>query len=331
MQSTKTKSKPLLLFYILVIYVFIQFAWWTYSMFQLNNEIVLLKNELNLLKGESAEQIIIKGNELNDKLHKRWLMISSEGAVFVALLLLGIYQIRKTFKKEKELAVQQKNFLLSVTHELKSPIASTRLQLETLLLREIEKERQKEILKNAIQDTDRLNNLVENILLASKIDSEYFTLHPEEINLSNYLTENLNQTIKIFNYPQKIILDIQPDIYLKIDKTTFPSIIINLLENAVKYSPKESVITIKLKNESNQIKLSVIDEGQGISDIEKKNIFKKFYRVGNEETRSAKGTGLGLYIVQFLVEKHNGAISVKNNLPAGRQGVPKGSVFEVIF
>lgn len=319
-----TKSKPLLLFYILVIYVFIQFAWWMFSMFQLNNEIVLLKNELNLLKGESAEQIILKGNELNEKLHKRWLMISGEGAVFVGLLLLGIYQIRKTLKKEKELAAQQKNFLLSVTHELKSPIASTRLQLETLLKRELDKNRQQEILTNAIQDTDRLNNLVENILLASKIDSKYFTLHLEEVNLSDYLTENLNQTIRIFNYSQKIVLDIQPNIHLKIDKTAFPSIIINLLENAVKYSAKESSITIQLKKENNQLKLAVIDEGVGISDVEKKNIFKKFYRVGNEETRSAKGTGLGLFIVQFLVEKHKGTISVKNN-------VPKGSIFEVMF
>jgi K+-sensing histidine kinase KdpD len=293
-------------------------------MFQLNNEIVLLKNELNLLKGESAEQIAASGNELNQKLHRRWVMISSEGAVFIGLLLLGIYQIRKTFKKEKELANQQKNFLLSVTHELKSPIASTRLQIETLLLRDLDKEKQKEILNNAIHDTDRLNNLVENILLASKIENDFYKLHLEKCNLSEYLTENLNQTIRIFNYAQKIILDIEPKIHLNIDKTAFPSIIINLLENAVKYSPKESTITIKLNKDNNQIKLAVLDEGVGISDEEKINIFQKFYRIGNEETRSAKGTGLGLYIVQFLVEKHNGTISIKNNSP-------KGSIFEVVF
>ena len=293
-------------------------------MFQLNNETVLLKNELNLLKGESPEQIIIGGNELNKKLHKRWLMISSEGAVFIGLLLLGIYQIRKTFKKEKELANQQKNFLLSVTHELKSPIASTRLQLETILIRDLEREKQKEILKNAIQDTDRLNNLVENILLASKIENNFFSVHLEYCDLSDYLTENLNQTIRVFNYAQTISLDIEPNIYLNIDKTTFPSIILNLLENAVKYSPKNSTIIIQLKKLNNQIKLAVIDEGIGVSNKEKTTIFQKFYRIGNEETRSTKGTGLGLYIVHFLVEKHNGTITVKNNSP-------KGSIFEVVF
>jgi len=293
-------------------------------MFQLNNENVLLKNELNLLKGESAEQIITSGNELNKKLHRRWLMISSEGAVFIGLLLLGIFQIRKTFKKEKELANQQKNFLLSVTHELKSPIASARLQIETVLLRDLDKEKQKEILKNAINDTDRLNSLVENILLASRIENVFFKVHPEKCNLSDYLTENLNQTIRIFNYPQKVVLDIKPNIYLDIDKTTFPSIIINLLENAVKYSPKNSTITIRLNKENNQVKLALMDEGLGVNEEEKKNIFQKFYRVGNEETRSAKGTGLGLYIVQFIVEKHNGTITIKNNSP-------KGSIFEVVF
>ena len=324
MQSSKTKSKPLLLFYILVAYVFLQFAWWTYSMFQLSNENVLLKNELNLLKGESPEQIASSGNKLNKKLHTRWVMISSEGAVFIGLLLLGIYQIRKTFKKEKELATQQKNFLLSVTHELKSPIASARLQIETVLIRDLEKEKQNEILKNAISDTDRLNNLVENILLVSKLENDFFTVHLESCNLSDYLTENLNQTIRIFNYAQKISLDIEPNIYLNIDKTSFPSIILNLLENAVKYSPKNSTILIQVKKANNHVKLAVIDEGTGINDNERKNIFRKFYRVGNEETRNAKGTGLGLYIVHALVEKHNGSISVKNNSP-------KGSIFEVLF
>ena len=126
------KSRPLFWFYLLVTYVLVQFVWWSYLMIDLNNEVVHLKTEINLLKGETLNEVFVKGNELNEKLHKRWLMISGEGLVFISLLLLGIYQIRKTFKKEGKLAQQQKNFLLSVTHELKSPIASTKLQLQTL-------------------------------------------------------------------------------------------------------------------------------------------------------------------------------------------------------
>ena len=291
-------------------------------MFQLNTENVRLKTEINLLKGETPEEIVIKGNELNDKLHKRWLMISSEGAVFVFLLLLGGYQIRKTLKKETALSQQQKNFLLSVTHELKSPIASTKLQLQTLQKHELDRAKQKEIIANAISDTERLNNLVENILLAAKIENTAFPLNKEEYNLSEYITEGLNQTIKSFNHPQKVVLNIQPNIKMKIDRTSFPSIILNLFENAVKYSPANSTITIGLKSSNGKTILSVADEGEGISNEEKANIFQKFYRVGNEEVRKTKGTGLGLYIVNYLVEQHNGVITVKDNSP-------NGSVFEV--
>jgi signal transduction histidine kinase len=302
----------------------VQFVWWSYLMVEQNNEIYQLKTEINLLKGESPDEVVRKGNEMNAKLQHRWVMIAGEGTVFITLLLLGIFQIRKTFKKETALAQQQKNFLLSVTHELKSPIASTKLQLQTLQKHELNKEKQQEILANAISDTDRLNNLVENILLAAKIENSVFYIHKEKHNLSEYLREGLKQTIASFKYKQKILLDIDPDIYMDIDRTSFPSIILNLVENAVKYSPADSSIQISLKQQNTKIILSVTDEGSGISPNEKLNIFKKFYRVGNEETRKAKGTGLGLYIVDHLVNQHNGTITVKDN-------VPKGSVFEAIF
>ncbi len=293
-------------------------------MFQLNSENIRLKTEINLLKGETQEEVIANGTVLNEKLHKRWLMISSEGAVFVFLLLLGGYQIQKTLKKETALAQQQKNFLLSVTHELKSPIASTKLQLQTLQKHELDRGKQKEIISNAISDTERLNNLVENILLAAKIENSFFSLHKEQYNLSEYITEGINQTIKSFNYKHKIVLVIEPNIQMKIDKTSFPSIVLNLLENAVKYSPENSTITIGLKFFNGKTVLSVSDEGVGISNEEKKNIFQKFYRVGNEEVRKTKGTGLGLFIVKYLAEQHTGVVSVRDN-------VPKGSVFELTF
>lgn len=101
-------------------------------MVELNNEIYYLKTELNIMKGESLDEVVLNGNKLNEKLHKRWIMISGEGLVFIGILFSGIFQIRRTFKREADLSKQQQNFLLSVTHELKSPIASTKLQLQTL-------------------------------------------------------------------------------------------------------------------------------------------------------------------------------------------------------
>ena len=293
-------------------------------MLKLNKEIYHLKTEINLLKGESPDEIVLKGNELNEKLRSRSIMIAGESSVFVALLLVGIFQIRKTFKKESALAQQQKNFLLSVTHELKSPIASTRLQLETLQLRELNRDKQKEIIRNAIADTDRLNNLVSTILLAAQIENSVYTLNKEACNLSDYIKDIMNQAINSFNYKQKIVLNIEPGIIMKMDRTNFQSVVLNIFENAVKYSPEHSTITVTLKKQNDKIILSVADQGIGIPDDEKRAIFRKFYRIGNEETRNTQGTGLGLYIVDYLVEQHGGTMVVKNNSP-------KGTVFEVMF
>jgi signal transduction histidine kinase len=293
-------------------------------MINLNNEEVRLKNEINLLKGESQEEIISKGNELNERLHKRWLMITSEGLVFMSLLVAGIFQVRKTLKKEEELSLHQKNFLLSITHELKSPIASAKLQLQTLLKHELNRDKQKEIIGNAIQDTERLNNLVENILMAAKIENNVYSVLRENCNLSEYVTDIVNNSIKSFHHKQHINVNIEPNLELPIDKMSFSSIVINLLENAIKYSPEKSTIEIDLKKQAGHIILSVKDEGIGIAEDTKELIFQKFYRMGNEETRKTKGTGLGLYIVDYLTKQHNGTITVKDN-------TPKGSIFEVEF
>jgi two-component system phosphate regulon sensor histidine kinase PhoR len=318
------KSRPLFWFYILVGYVFIQFIWWGYMMFYLNNESVLLKTEINLLKGESLQEVMIKGNELNEKLHKRWMMIAGEGLVFMGLLITGIYQIRKTFRKEEALSQQQNNFLLSVTHELKSPIASAKLQLQTLKKHELPRDKQLGIIENAINDTDRLNTLVENILLASKIENKVLQLDKEQKNISQYIYDTIINLQQAFHYKRDIQFKITPDIYMPIDTISFASIVINLFENAVKYSPENSTIIISLEIQNEKIIFEVADEGVGIKQNEKQNVFKKFYRVGSEETRSTKGTGLGLYIVENLVRQHNGTITVKNN-------VPKGSIFAAVF
>lgn len=289
-----------------------------------NNEIYKLKSEINLLHHEDPQLVIEKGNELEKKLHARWMMIAGEGVVFLILLLIAFFKVRNTFEREAAFALQQKNFMHSITHELKSPIASVKLALETLLKRDLEKEKQKEILSNAVSDADRLDKLVDNILLAARIESVSFELHRENVNLSEYVEEGMKQAIGMFNPKQKIILDVQPNIFFDIDKTIFPSILLNLFGNAVKYSPEDSSIKIILKEEGNGVVLSVSDQGNEIPEREKKNVFRKFYRIGSEEVRKTKGTGLGLYIVKYFVEKHGGNIVVKNNSP-------RGSVFEVVL
>ena len=295
---------------------------------RLNNEVNVLQQNVLELKQVNAQtqtsdfKLSEAENLLKAKLHKQWMMIFGEGSVFLILLMLGILRTRNSFKKEADLATQQKNFLLSVTHELKSPLASVRLQLETIQKRDLPREKQNEMLSNAIEDTDRLNALVENVLLAARIDNHLYTLNFERGNLSDEVKALSEKAAIGFARHHQLKTEIAETVFVSFDKIGFHSIFINLLENAVKYSKPGTEIKISLQNKNDQIALSIADRGPGISDEEKENVFGRFYRIGNEETRTTKGTGLGLYIVHSLAHSHGWSVSIFNH-------VGGGSIFEI--
>jgi signal transduction histidine kinase len=244
-------------------------------------------------------------------------MIAGEGTVFALILGLGIYRTRNTFKKEFELSKQQKNFMLSITHELKSPIASARLQIETLLKRQLPHEKQEFVLNQALQETERLDALVEKILLANRIESSAYLIQKEHFNLSELCQKIINNLKGSLLKNNTINSQITKDITVFGDEMAFTSIINNLLDNASKYSAPQSSIELVLSNEGDFITLVVKDQGIGILTSEEGKVFNKFYRAGNEETRNTKGTGLGLYIVKNLVNMHQGNIKITSNQPKG--------------
>lgn len=311
------KPRSLIAFYFLVLYILIQFIWWNWLLIQQNQEIHELKTQINLIQNHDAGSVAQLGNELEQKLFHRRLMIAGESAVFLILLTLGFMRVRNTFKKEQALVQQQRNFMHSITHELKSPIASAKLTLETLQKHTLTKEKQDELFRNALADTERLNTLVENILLAAQIEQESYVIQKELLDFSAYVEIWVKEAERMHLPDQQIIQDIQPNIQLSIDKNIFSSVVLNLFENAVKYSPRNGKISIGLKKEGNGVVFSVADTGPGIPKEEKEKIFEKFYRIGNEETRKTKGTGIGLYLVKYLVEKHGGKILLKDNQPSG--------------
>ena len=292
--------------------MFIQFCWWSFLIYDLNLEVHELQLKLDISNKIEFERAL-KANI--------W-MILGEGTVFLTLLFLGFYQVKKAFQREVALAEQQRNFLLSVTHELNSPLASVKLYLQTLLSRKIDEEKQRQILSNALSENERLHKLVDNVLIATRLDNSTFSLYFETIDWSEFVKQTITNNPKSKN--RLITLKIEHNIVAPIDKTALGSIINNLVENAIKYTPEEKEIICSLSQNKDEILLQVIDQGQGIPENEKANIFKKFYRVGSEETRKSKGTGLGLYIVHFLVKSLNGTITVKNNLP-------NGTIFSVTF
>ena len=285
-------KKPLVIFNFLIIYAFAQLVWWG---------VLLIKAE-----------------------PERMGMILGETAVFLMIFIVGAFKLHRALNKERKLHSQQNNFLLSVTHELKSPLASIKLYLQTILKRNLDLQQQQYFINNSLKDIERLDDLVENMLIATKIDNKSYSF-PKEVFDFSELVEKIADRLQVHSCSSQVIrTDLQKNIQLRGDQFALTSVVTNLIENAVKYSPPCADISVKLFSTNGNVHFEVADHGIGISDMEKTRIFEKFYRVGSEDTRKTKGTGLGLFIVKQVLDKHQAFIKVKNNHPSG-------TVFEVIF
>ncbi|WP_410222322.1 sensor histidine kinase [Pedobacter sp.] len=252
-------------------------------------------------------------------------MIMGEGAVFLFLLGIGAYFIHASITREEKLHENQQNFLLSVTHELKSPLAAIKLSLQTIAKRELDREMQISLIRNSLKDVERLDDLVENMLLATKIESRTYSFPKEEFDFSDLVTKIIDRLqVHACGSEQLIKTKIENDIKVMGDKFALSSVVTNLVENAIKYSGPCAEITVELCQNDGKPFLSVADKGMGVPDSEKLHIFDKFYRVGDENVRKSKGTGLGLFIVKEVLQNHDADISVKDN-------VPHGAIFEVTF
>ncbi|MBA3663972.1 MAG: HAMP domain-containing histidine kinase [Bacteroidetes bacterium] len=298
--------------------------WWEILLVKQTGQIIDGKQKLIELSVADPAAIETQVASLHQKKQTQVMMVVGEGTVFLLLLLYGIYKVVQSHRKELALTNQQKNFFLSITHELKTPIAATKLQLQTLQKYKLDEAKQSELLANALKETERLNSLIDNVLLASRLESGEFTFRKQKTNISELLENLLLRYYKPQLQANEIKTAIEKDIFLNIDENVFPSVITNLVDNALKYSFAEKNIHISLKRENSEIIFSVADTGCGVNEKDSKKIFTRFYRAGNEETRSAKGTGLGLYITDYITKNHQGEITVKQN-------VPKGSIFEIRF
>lgn len=284
--------KALFLFYFLFFYAITQLIWWGYMLITFEPD----------RKG----------------------MIIGEGLIFFLIFIVGAWHLKKHVRREHEINKQQQNFLLSITHELKSPLASVKLYIQTIQKRELDREQQQIFLSNSLKDIERLDYLVENVLLSTKLENRAYQLPKEVFDLTDLVETIVDRLQKNACKTQVIKYEYDGHFELNADKFAITNVVTNLIENAIKYSPPCAMILVKIKKEGSRLLFSVADHGEGIAAEEKKLIFNKFYRVGNESTRKTKGTGLGLYIVRTVLQKHNASIRVYDNEHSG-------SVFEVIF
>ncbi len=300
-------------YWVLLTYMVAALFWWFIALENQNSDITTIR--LNGLKKDDPAYFSTS-LAIEDAKKRKTAQYIGEGTTFLALILVGAVFVYRATRKQLRLSQQQQNFMMAITHELKTPIAVAQLNLETLQKRKLDEETQKKLISNTLQEANRLNTLCNNILFASQLDAGAYHSNREEINLTD-LVEGCVDDCKN-RFPQRTIIEnITESIYLDGETLLLQMLVNNLLDNALKYSPKEFAVTVMLAETGNEIKLTVSDQGFGIPDTEKKKIFDKFYRSGDENIRQAKGTGLGLYLCRKIVESHNGYISVTDNYPAG--------------
>jgi K+-sensing histidine kinase KdpD len=288
------KKQTAIFFYLLGIYVVLQFAWWGFHLIQLTEE----------LKKEPSE------------ISKRIIMIIGEGLVFFLILLFGLWKIRSSIKKELQLSQRQNNFLLSVTHELKTPLAANKLYLQTIQKRVLDEEKRKDLIDKAIQENERLEIMIDNILNASRLENNALKPLKTLANVSELMDQFIDRIHKR-NQQEFIKRSIQENVTFLVDTFFIETVFNNLIENAIKYAGKDSGIEVYLFTKDSNLVFGIKDNGAGIPKEIQAEMYRKFYRAGNEETRMQKGSGLGLFIVAELIRMHNGKIVYKENIPNG--------------
>ncbi|MCD9186048.1 MAG: HAMP domain-containing histidine kinase [Pyrinomonadaceae bacterium] len=248
------------------------------------------------------------------------------GIVFFALIITGLVLNTIFLLREIKRNEQQDAFLNAMTHELKTPIASIKLYLETLKTRNVQEEKKREFYDIMLADSNRLLNTVEMVLQASRTKEKNRLLNVSDIDLEVLLKETVEIVKSRHDLSEEVIKLVTPSKHIVIsgDYAELQSVFINLLDNAVKYSAENPKIFVRLKNSrDDKAEIFIKDNGIGLETNEMKRIFKRFYRVANLSTQKKKGTGLGLFIVQSIIKKHGGKIRVDS------EGEGKGSTFIV--
>jgi len=277
-------KKAYIILVTIFLYVILQFSWWAYLIY---NQTI----------------------SLGDSTTKAFWMVFGEGVIFLGFLILGFVLILRYLHSIKRQQKTQEDFLLSFTHELKTPITSTRLALQTLA-KPLPVEKREEIIQNGVIQTQRLSSLVDNVLNASRASSKRYDLYPEQINLIDELKGCVLHLKSI--YPNKINVTNSEKTQIQTDRYALGLILMNLLENACRYSDdKSSEVKVRIEKEGKKVRVQI--ENITLSTYFKDHsneVFKKFK--GQKGSSNHQSTGLGLYIVKEFTSILQGTIHFRN-------------------
>jgi len=312
-------KKALIIFIALVTFVFAQAVWWVVFMATLVNEKVELAQQL----GGSEEFV----QAIHQEEISRQIMLGMEGVVFLLLILAGIWLIYRSLVRAEDLKFHQQNFLMAVTHELKTPLASMKIYLDSLESEKIPMEKKLSVVLRLRDDLRRLEKMVSNILEAGRFERAGYHLNKDVFDFSSLL-EEIVSTIEA--RPQAIPLtiekQIEPNVYLDGDRYALGQAVGAILENSLKYHELGDIrIRVTLRTDAHQAYLTVSDNGIGLEKKNLREVFERFYRVGNEMTRRAEGSGLGLYLCREIIRAHGGKVT------AHSEGLGRGTEFRIVL
>lgn len=305
-------------YWVFLVYIIAALVWWYIALENQNRQMSNYKfGELTTTDPayESKRKAI-----LNEKQRETTQYIS-EGATFLALIILGAVFMYRAVRRKFALQRQQENLMMAITHELKTPIAVAMLNLETMQKHHLDDQKRQRLIEMTLQETNRLNALASNILVSAQLEAGKKS-DKEDLNFSDLVKSCLHDFKRRF--PERIWkTEITEETEIAGDALLLQILVNNLLENAVKYSPAQTVVECTLMEDNTSILFCVSDNGPGIPIHERKKVFQKFYRIGNEETRSAKGTGLGLYLCKKIADDHGATVRIEDNLPHGSKFIVK--------
>ncbi|MEE8575941.1 MAG: ATP-binding protein [candidate division Zixibacteria bacterium] len=314
-----SSKMALVLFVILVLLAITQAVWWIVFMARLTDEKVDMARSL----GGSPEFI----DQVEQQEVRRQTMLGMEGLFFLSLTIVGAGLIYRSLVRAEALKFQQQNFMMATTHELKTPLASILVSIDTLKSEKIPDEKKKAIIPRIREDVRRLERIIDNILKASRLEKgdPVFTLQPTD--LSNLIKKALSRINEIHTINSKSINGDVPDgVMVMGDPVALLQAIEAVIENCLKYHGGRPIqIDINLTLTQKKATVTIADNGIGLKPEERRAIFDRFYRVGSELTRQTEGTGLGLFVAHQIIRAHRGSIAVASD------GLGKGCTFKIVL
>lgn len=317
---TKKRVSYIYVFYwLMLLYMVAALVFWFISLTRQNEIITQMKLEQLELAGETVPQYNERLEKILADKRVKTVQYVGEGATFLILIFASAVFVFRMLRTQLKLSKQQRDFMMAITHELKTPIAVTKLNLETMLKRKLDESQQQRLINSTLSEADRLNALCNNMLLLNEVGASY-TIANEDIDLNELIDECITEHQTRFPV-RRFSFTSEPDIHIYGDRVILKLAINNLIDNSIKYSPKESEIAVNSYILNRKVIFEIKDEGEGIPETEARKIFQKYYRGRKGQ---AKGTGLGLYVTKQIVKQSRAKLEYRPNQP-------KGSIFTITF